>query len=279
MADRSADVRRNGVGEMRHVAPSCRPASMRRVRTRRLCSREVAGSSSVGGEAGSGCALHHSDDGWLDRHDSCDFRDTGFQPALDAHGHGHAGGRASRACALEKDFGGAVRRNLEELAVAAVHLQRGADPVEGILDPPYQQRAGVLCCVHSHLPCKGCAHPTMPGYGEQGAQALLVGPGTMMYNDLPMEVSKPLARPRTLPIVVEQIVPSRVCFTCDVCCRFPEPDSPLRPYFTREEIQAAMVRGISPDAFPDHAGSKVAVVSHGEGYRCPAFQPETGQWR
>ena len=117
----------------------------------------------------------------------------------------------------------------------------------------------------------------MPGYGEQGAQALLVGPGTMMYNDLPMEVSKPLARLRTLPIVVEQIVPSRVCFTCDVCCRFPEPDSPLRPYFTREEIQAAMVRGISPDAFPDHAGSKVAVVSHGEGYRCPAFQPETGQ--
>src|SRR5437870_6705209 len=117
----------------------------------------------------------------------------------------------------------------------------------------------------------------MPGYGEQGAQALLVGPGTMMYNNLPMEVSKPLARPRTLPIVVEQIVPSRVCFTCDVCCRFPERDSPLRPYFTREEIQAALVRGISPDAFPDHAGSKVAVVTHGEGFRCPAFQPETGQ--
>src|SRR5439155_2150681 len=77
--------------------------------------------------------------------------------------------------------------------------------------------------------------------------------------------------------VVEQIVPSRVCFTCDVCCRFPERDSPLRPYFTREEIQAAIARGISPDAFPDHAGAKVAVVSHGEGYRCPAFQPETGR--
>src|SRR2546422_7884227 len=68
----------------------------------------------------------------------------------------------------------------------------------------------------------------MPGYAEQGARALLVGPGTTMYNNLPMEVSKPLGRPRTLPIVVEQIVPSRVCFTCDVCCRFPERDSPLR---------------------------------------------------
>jgi uncharacterized protein len=109
------------------------------------------------------------------------------------------------------------------------------------------------------------------------AQALLVGLGTMMYNDPPMEVAKPLGRALTLPIVVEQIVPSRVCFTCDVCCRFPERDSPLRPYFTREEIQAAIARGIPPDAFPDHAGSKVAVVPHGAGYRCPAFQAETGQ--
>ena len=117
----------------------------------------------------------------------------------------------------------------------------------------------------------------MPGYGEQGAQALLVGSSTMMYNDPPMEVSKPLGRPRTRPIVVEQIVPSRVCFTCDVCCRFPERDSPLRPYFTREEIQDAIARGIPSDSFPDHAGSKVAVLPDGEGFRCPAFQPETGQ--
>jgi Fe-S-cluster containining protein len=83
-------------------------------------------------------------------------------------------------------------------------------------------------------------------------------------------------KPRELP-VVEQIVPSKVCFACDVCCRFPERDSALRPYFTKEEIQAAIARGIPPDAFPDHAGSKVAVVPHGDGYMCPAFQPETGQ--
>lgn len=81
---------------------------------------------------------------------------------------------------------------------------------------------------------------------------------------------------RDIPIVVEQIVPSRVCFACDVCCRFPEADSPLRPYFTGEEIQKAVSRGISPESFPDRAGSKVAVVPHGEGYRCPAFDPTTG---
>jgi Fe-S-cluster containining protein len=88
----------------------------------------------------------------------------------------------------------------------------------------------------------------------------------------PMKTSKP----RELP-VVEQIVPSKVCFACDVCCRFPERDSALRPYFTKEEIQAAIARGIPPDAFPDHAGSKVAVLPYGDGYMCPAFQPETGQ--
>ncbi len=82
---------------------------------------------------------------------------------------------------------------------------------------------------------------------------------------------------RALPVVVEQIVPGRVCFACDVCCRFPERDSALRPYFTREEIRAAIARGMSPEAFPDHAGSKVAVVPHGEGYRCPAFDPQTGR--
>lgn len=82
---------------------------------------------------------------------------------------------------------------------------------------------------------------------------------------------------REIPLVVEQIVPSSACFACDVCCRFPEATSPLRPYFTREEIRAAIARGISPDAFPDHAGSKVTVVPHGDGYMCPAFEPATGR--
>jgi Fe-S-cluster containining protein len=82
---------------------------------------------------------------------------------------------------------------------------------------------------------------------------------------------------REMSVIVEQVVPSKVCFTCDVCCRFPEQDSALRPYFTKEEIRAAVARGLSPDAFPDHAGSKIAVVPNGEeGYRCPAFDPQTG---
>ena len=95
----------------------------------------------------------------------------------------------------------------------------------------------------------------------------------VLYNDSTMEER---TKSRELPVVVEQIVPGQVCFACDVCCRFPEQDSALRPYFTKEEIKAAVARGLSPDAFPDHAGSKVVVVPNGEGYRCPAFDPTTG---
>src|SRR5438445_13763388 len=89
----------------------------------------------------------------------------------------------------------------------------------------------------------------MPGYGEQGAQDLLVGFGTIMYNDPPMDIR-----------VVEQIVPSRVCYTCDVCCRFPERDSPLRLYFTREEMQAAITRGASAAGVTAHAGAEAAQI-------------------
>jgi Fe-S-cluster containining protein len=78
-------------------------------------------------------------------------------------------------------------------------------------------------------------------------------------------------------MLVEQIVPSRVCASCDVCCRFPEFDSALRPYFTREEIQAAIAAGVPAEAFPDVAGTKIRLVPHEAGFICPAFNPGTGQ--
>jgi len=78
-----------------------------------------------------------------------------------------------------------------------------------------------------------------------------------------------------------QLVPSRVCLQCDVCCRFPEAESFLRPYFTAEEIQRAVARGINPAHFPDPNGSQVSVVPNpsGEGYLCPAFDPATSHCR
>jgi len=91
------------------------------------------------------------------------------------------------------------------------------------------------------------------------------------------------ARPSPLIQIgsVPQIVPSRSCLTCDVCCRFPEADSMLRPYFSAEEARQAIKAGVNPRYFPDPEGGHVAVVPNpeGEGYHCPAFDAATSQCR
>lgn len=83
------------------------------------------------------------------------------------------------------------------------------------------------------------------------------------------------------PRILPQLVPSSACFRCEVCCRFPDPDSVLRPYFTGQEISRAMAHGLGSAAFPDPQGCQVALVpdSNGEGFHCPAFQSETGACR
>jgi Fe-S-cluster containining protein len=74
-----------------------------------------------------------------------------------------------------------------------------------------------------------------------------------------------------------QIVPSRVCLQCDVCCRFPDPDSFLRPFFTAAERQKALAAGLSARHLPQENGGQIELVPNpgGEGYICPAFDPAT----
>lgn len=74
-----------------------------------------------------------------------------------------------------------------------------------------------------------------------------------------------------------QIVPSSTCLRCDVCCRFPDPDSALRPYFTAEDIEQAVAAGMDKTAFSDRHGSQVTVVPDrkSDGYLCPAFDQAT----
>lgn len=78
-----------------------------------------------------------------------------------------------------------------------------------------------------------------------------------------------------------QIVPSAACLRCDVCCRFPEKDSFLRPFFTENEIQAAIAAGVSAERFPRPSGAQIELVPNpaGEGYVCPAFDSNTSQCR
>ncbi len=97
-----------------------------------------------------------------------------------------------------------------------------------------------------------------------------------------METERRADRLTLIPITqLPQCVPSRVCFSCDVCCRFPEPDSFLRPYFTAAEIRAAVAQGMDQARFPDPAGSQISLVPNesGEGYLCPAFDPVTSHCR
>lgn len=80
---------------------------------------------------------------------------------------------------------------------------------------------------------------------------------------------------RALP----QLVPGAACFRCDVCCRFPDADSFLRPYFTHSEISDAVAHGVPESFFPDKSGSQVDLVKDpaGEGYLCPAFDSKSGR--
>jgi Fe-S-cluster containining protein len=80
------------------------------------------------------------------------------------------------------------------------------------------------------------------------------------------------------PNALPQLVPNSACVRCDVCCRFPDADSFLRPYFTELEIAEAVAHGLSPLSFPDRAGSQIDLRHNpsGEGYVCPAFDTTTG---
>ena len=85
----------------------------------------------------------------------------------------------------------------------------------------------------------------------------------------------------TAPKILPQLVPSSACFRCEICCRFPDPDSALRPYFTGEEIDRAIEYGMPASAFPDRQGCQVTIQpdTNGEGFHCPAFESQTGTCR
>ena len=81
-------------------------------------------------------------------------------------------------------------------------------------------------------------------------------------------------------IQLEQIVPSKVCFSCDVCCRFLEQDSFLAPIFTQVEMEQAIGSGVDANLFRSAADGKSAqikLIPNGDMYICPCFNPETSE--
>ncbi len=81
-------------------------------------------------------------------------------------------------------------------------------------------------------------------------------------------------------IPLKQIVPSKVCLSCDVCCRFLEHDSPLAPIFTDAEMERVVANEVDVNLFrptSDGQSAQIQLIPHGDMYICPCFNPETSE--
>lgn len=81
---------------------------------------------------------------------------------------------------------------------------------------------------------------------------------------------------------LQQIVPSKTCLSCDVCCRFLDQDSYLAPIFTDSEIQRTISNGADRSLFrptADGRSARVKLQSYGEIYVCPFFDPNSSECR
>jgi Fe-S-cluster containining protein len=83
---------------------------------------------------------------------------------------------------------------------------------------------------------------------------------------------------------IDSIVPSELCLKCEICCRFPDPDSPLAPFFTEEEVKSALASGLPPDSFNGEPSGRICLIpfpeevespGHNGGSVCPSFDPLT----
>ena len=84
--------------------------------------------------------------------------------------------------------------------------------------------------------------------------------------------------PNPTSATLYQIIPSTVCFSCDVCCRFLEADSSLAPIFTETETEKAITHGGDSTLFHPQADGKSAQIQlkpYNDFYICPFFEPET----
>src|SRR5579859_3581188 len=74
---------------------------------------------------------------------------------------------------------------------------------------------------------------------------------------------------------VVQLIPSEICLECPVCCRFPEKQAVLSPFFFPEE--RAQVESFPPETlqgfFRQAGPSKAGLKACGHGYACSFFNP------
>jgi Fe-S-cluster containining protein len=74
-----------------------------------------------------------------------------------------------------------------------------------------------------------------------------------------------------------QLIPSEICLECPVCCRFPEKQASLSPFFFPEERHQADSINNRKGSFREAAlgaASKAELVACGHGFACSFFNPE-----
>ena len=79
---------------------------------------------------------------------------------------------------------------------------------------------------------------------------------------------------------LQQIVPSKTCLSCDVCCRFPNRDSFLAPIFTDSEVRRAVGNAADRGLFlptADGHSARVNLQPYGEIYICPFLDPNSSE--
>ena len=72
-----------------------------------------------------------------------------------------------------------------------------------------------------------------------------------------------------------QLIPSDVCLDCPVCCRFPDKQASLSPFFFPEEksaVESLHAKGSFREAASK--ASKAKLVACGHGVACSFFNPE-----
>jgi uncharacterized protein len=72
-----------------------------------------------------------------------------------------------------------------------------------------------------------------------------------------------------------QLIPSELCLECPVCCRFPEKQAGMSPFFFPEErTRVEQLRGPScRNAFRSEGPSKAELTPCGHGFACSFFEP------
>jgi uncharacterized protein len=70
-----------------------------------------------------------------------------------------------------------------------------------------------------------------------------------------------------------QLIPSEICLQCPVCCRFPDKQAGLSPFFFEEERTRAedLCGSKIRNAFRQEGPSKAELVPYRDAYACPFY--------